>query len=64
MTDRASLTLSDLATRISTRVQLAAAAVAIGDDVCWSLADTLLSEARADMAEVERRIKSRGRKDA
>lgn len=63
MTDRASLTLSELSTRIATRVQLAAAAVAIGDETAWRLADLLVDEVRADMAEVERRVKAGGRKD-
>lgn len=57
MTDRASLTLSELSTRIANRVQLAAAAVSIGDETAWRLADLLVDEVRADMAEVERRIK-------
>lgn len=57
MTDRASLTLSELSTHIATRVQLAAAAVAIGDETAWRLADLLVDEVRADMAEMERRIK-------
>ena len=58
MTDFSSLTLRDLATSIATGVTLAAEAVALGE---MDIAERLVDRVRAEMAEVEKRVKGRGR---